>query len=204
MPCVYILLTRTDTLFARLLHGMGGNRYTHASLALDRDLGRMYSFARRYEPFMLPGGFIRENIHAGVFGRCGGADSLLLELPVSRATYEAIERQMTVMASAGSCWDYDVLGLALAGLGIPHVRPGKYFCSQFVADVLERTGALTLPCHPSSSARRILPACRASGWSTGGRWPGRTGAARCPPRRENKKKKEPAHSAGSFFEAFIC
>ena len=103
MPCVYILLTRTDTLFARLLHGMGGNRYTHASLALDRDLGRMYSFARRYEPFMLPGGFIRENIHAGVFGRCGGADSLLLELPVSRATYEAIERQMTVMASAGSC-----------------------------------------------------------------------------------------------------
>lgn len=149
MPCVYILLTRTDTLFARLLHGMGGSRYTHASLALDRDLGRMYSFARRYEPFMLPGGFIRENIHAGVFGRCGGADSLLLELPVSRATYEAIERQMTVMASAGSCWDYDVLGLALAGLGIPHVRPGKYFCSQFVADVLERTGALTLPCHPS-------------------------------------------------------
>lgn len=149
MPCVYILLTRTDTLFARLLHGVGGNKYTHASLALDRDLVRMYSFARRYEPFMLPGGFIRENIHAGVFGRCGGADSLLLELPVSRATYEAIERQMTVMASAGSCWDYDVLGLALAGLGIPHVRPGKYFCSQFVADVLERTGALTLPCHPS-------------------------------------------------------
>ena len=109
MPCVYILLTRTDTLFARLLHGLGKHRYTHASLALDRDLGRLYSFARRYEPFMLPGGFIRENIHAGVFGRCGGADSLLLELPVSRATYEAIERQMTVMASAGSCWDYDVL-----------------------------------------------------------------------------------------------
>ena len=78
MPCVYILLTRTDTLFARLLHGVGGNKYTHASLALDRDLVRMYSFARRYEPFMLPGGFIRENIHAGVFGRCGGADSLLL------------------------------------------------------------------------------------------------------------------------------
>ncbi|HJA24736.1 MAG TPA: hypothetical protein H9795_01600 [Candidatus Fournierella merdigallinarum] len=149
MPCVYILLTRTDTLFARLLHGLGKHRYTHASLALDRDLGRLYSFARRYEPFMLPGGFIRENIHAGVFGRCGGADSLLLELPVSRESYEAIERRLAVMASAGSCWDYDLLGLALAGLGIPHVFPGKYFCSQFVADVLAGTGALALPCHPS-------------------------------------------------------
>ena len=53
------------------------------------------------------------------------------------------------MSCAGSCWDDDGLGLAVAGLGIPHVRPVKYFCSQFVADVLERTGALTLPCHPS-------------------------------------------------------
>lgn len=145
MPCVYILLTRTDTLFARLLHGLGGNRYTHASLALDRDLVRMYSFARRYEPFMLPSGFIREDIHAGVFGRCGGADSLLLELPVSGQTYRAIEENLALMDCARSCWDYDVLGLALAGLGVEHRRPGKYFCSQFVADVLARAGALDLP-----------------------------------------------------------
>lgn len=149
MPCVYILLTRTDTLFARLLHGLGGSRYTHASLALDRDLGHLYSFARRYEPFMLPGGFIREDIHAGVFGRCGGADSLLLELPVSPAAYEAIREQLALMDCARRCWDYDVLGLVLAGLGIAHDRPGKCFCSQFVARVLEGAGALTLPRHPS-------------------------------------------------------
>lgn len=184
MPCVYILLTRTDTLFARLLHGMGGNRYTHASLALDRDLGRMYSFARRYEPFMLPGGFIRENIHAGVFGRCGGADSLLLELPVSRATYEAIERQMTVMASAGSCW-----ALRWRGWASPMRGRANIFAASSWRTCWSAPGRSPCPATPASSARRILPACRGSGWSTGGRWPGRTGAARCPPRREHKKKK---------------
>ena len=149
MPCVYILLTRTDTLFARMLHGISGSRYTHASLALDRDLEHLYSFARRYEPFMLPGGFIREDIHAGVFGRCGGADSLLLELPVSERAYAFIRLQLTWMERAGGRWHYDVLGLVLAGLGIPHDRRGKCFCSQFVARVLEEAGALTLPRHPS-------------------------------------------------------
>ena len=72
MPCVYILLTRTDTLFARLLHGLGKHRYTHASLALDRDLGRLYSFARRYEPFMLPGGFIRRTSTPGCSAAAAG------------------------------------------------------------------------------------------------------------------------------------
>lgn len=81
MPNVYLLLSRTDTLFARAMHGLTGNRYTHVSLALDRDLEQMYSFARRYEIAPLPAGFIRENLYDGVYGRSGTADSLVLELP---------------------------------------------------------------------------------------------------------------------------
>lgn len=149
MPNVYILLTRTDTVFAQALHGVSGSRYTHASLSLDRELTRMYSFARRYEAFPLPSGFIKENIYAGVFGRCGGADSLLLELPVSHGAYAAIERRLAVMERASLAWQYDIMGLALAAMGIAHERPYKYFCSQFVADTLEKAGALRLPCHAS-------------------------------------------------------
>ena len=78
MPNVYLLLSRTDTLFARAMHGLTGNRYTHVSLALDRDLEQMYSFARRYEIAPLPAGFIRENLYDGVYGRSGTADSLVL------------------------------------------------------------------------------------------------------------------------------
>lgn len=161
MPSVYILLTRTDTLFAKALHGATHNRYTHASLALDRDLERMYSFARRQDTTPLPAGFVRENLYSGVYGRCGGADSLLLEVPVSEKSYRIIEQRLAAMERRKDCYDYDLLGLALAGMGIAHERPGKYFCSHFVAETLEAAGALKLPCHPSlvrpQDFTRLLP-----------------------------------------------
>lgn len=112
MPNVYLLLSRTDTLFARAMHGLTGNRYTHVSLALDRDLEQMYSFARRYEIAPLPAGFIRENLYDGVYGRSGTADSLVLELPVSQKAYDRIARRLEKMERRQLDYGYDVLGLA--------------------------------------------------------------------------------------------
>lgn len=149
MSSVYLLLTRTDTLFARAMHGTTHARYTHVSLALDAGLERMYSFARRRDAMPLPAGFVREDLHGGVYGRCGGADSLVLELEVSERAYRRIEQRLTAMERQKERYEYSVMGLALAGMGIAHERPGKYFCSQFVAETLEQAGALKLPCHPS-------------------------------------------------------
>lgn len=149
MPNVYLLLSRTDTLFARAMHGLTGNRYTHVSLALDRDLEQMYSFARRYEIAPLPAGFIRENLYDGVYGRSGTADSLVLELPVSQKAYDRIARRLEKMERRQLDYGYDVLGLALAWLGIAHQRRNKFVCSQFVAQTLQEAGALELPDHPS-------------------------------------------------------
>ena len=164
MPCVYILLTRTDTLFARLLHGVGGSRYTPCQPGAGPGVsGGCTVLPGATSPSCCPGGFIRRNIHAGVFGRCGGADSLLLELEVSHAAYEAIERQMTVMASAGSCWDYDVLGLALAYTYIYSCGRANTFAASSWRTCWSAPGRLPCPATPASSARRTLPACRGSG-----------------------------------------
>ncbi len=149
MPNIYILLSRTDTLFARTMHQLTGNRYTHVSLALDRGLTRMYSFARRYEALPLPAGFIREDLHSGVYGRCGGADSLLLELPVSQRAYDQIARRLERMERRQLDYHYDVLGLAFSALGVAHRRRGKFVCSHFVARLLQEAGALQLPCDAS-------------------------------------------------------
>lgn len=149
MPSIYLLLSRTDTLFARAMHGVTRNRYTHVSIALDRELTQMYSFARRYEHWPLPAGFIREYLHQGVYGRCEDADSLVLELSVTAKAYKFIQDRLEKMERCKEAYNYDVLGLALSGLGIPHQRRNKYVCSQFVAQTLQDAGALTLPCHPS-------------------------------------------------------
>ena len=91
MKSVYILLTRSQTYVGRFIHLMTGDEYTHVSLALDRDLERLYSFGRKYMHFALPGGFIPENIHGGIYQRYSAAQTLIYELTVSQEVYDQIE-----------------------------------------------------------------------------------------------------------------
>ena len=149
MPSIYLLLSRTDTVFAKTMYMLTHNQYTHVSLALDRALSRMYSFARRYEISPLPAGFIRESLYDGVCGRCGGADSMVLKLPVSQPVYDRISRRLSEMEKSKELYGYDVMGLVLAALGIVHQRKDKFVCSQFVAQVLRDAGALSMPYDPS-------------------------------------------------------
>jgi hypothetical protein len=145
MKTVYILLTKTGTLFARFLHKVTGDEFTHASIALDIDLNRMYSFGRRnyYNPIIA--GFIKENIHTGVFGHNPYAPCALFELSVSDEVFSRIERRIEYMIENYDDYRYNMLGLATCSLGIAHRRSRHFLCSQFVADVLAEAGAAELP-----------------------------------------------------------
>ena len=65
---IYVLLSRTHTVPARLIRFFTREPYSHTSIALDIELREMYSFARKhvYNPFDC--GFIDEDIERGVFG----------------------------------------------------------------------------------------------------------------------------------------
>lgn len=173
MPNVYLLLSRTDTLFARAMHGLTGNRYTHVSLALDRDLEQMYSFARRYEIAPLPAGFIRENLYDGVYGRSGTADSLVLELPVSQKAYDRIARRLEKMERRQLDYGYDVLGLALAWLGIATSGATSSCAASLWPRHCRRRVRWSCRIIPVWCARRILPIWSRFGWCIRARWPGR-------------------------------
>ena len=69
MPTIYILLTNTRTAFSRLIGWSTGETYTHVAIALDRELRKVYSFARRNPRFLLPAGLVREDVRAGVYAR---------------------------------------------------------------------------------------------------------------------------------------
>jgi len=163
MKRVYLLLTRSQTYVGRFIHLMTGDEYTHVSLALDRDLARLYSFGRKYMHFALPGGFIPENIHGGIYRRYSETQCLIYELPVSEEVYDQIERHIRGMLTRINEYRYNLLGVVLCQMDIAHVRSRHYFCSQFVADTLEKGGAVRLP-KPASLMRpndfRLLPGLR--------------------------------------------
>lgn len=144
MKSVYILLSRTRTVFARLMHFATADEFTHASLALDADLGRMYSFARKHDRVMLPAGLVAESLHSGVYRRNPMAPCALYELTIPDNVYSAIELEISYMLRRSEDYHYNFLGVLLCRASIARERRFHYFCSEFVGDILHRTSAATL------------------------------------------------------------
>ena len=141
---VYILLTRSGTWFSRLIHLATQDRYTHASIGLDGPTGPFYSFGRKYEHFALPAGLVEEQVTL----RRRTVPCCLYELKVSQETYFRLRRQLNCMYARREEYSYNLLGTLACYFNLPLRRRHHYFCSQFVASLLQESGALELSKDP--------------------------------------------------------
>lgn len=137
---VYIVLTQTRTYPARAIRLYTHEPYAHASIAFDEDLEEMYSFARRgiYNPFNA--GFIREDIDKGIFGKFTSTACGIYRLKITERQYHCLQREIDVFNRNKEAYSYNYLGLLGAAFNIPIRFKQRYFCSQFVAYVLEQSG----------------------------------------------------------------
>ncbi|NBI69043.1 hypothetical protein D1646_20105 [Pseudoflavonifractor sp. 60] len=142
---VYILLTRSGTWFSRLIHLATQDRYTHASIGLDGPSGPFYSFARKYRYLALPAGLVEE--HVTIYRR--EVPCCLYALTVSEETYLRLRRQLRSMYDQREEYHYSVLGVLACWFHLSFQRRHHYFCSQFVAGLLEECGAVELPKPPT-------------------------------------------------------
>ncbi len=149
MKSIYILLTQTGTYLSRFIHLITADTYTHASMAFVEDLEPLYSFSRKYVYLCLPAGLHVEPLRTGFFKRHSDIPCALYELRVSDEVYEAAKSEVEQMMTEAKRYQFSVLGLILCKLNIPMERKYRYFCSQFVAEILKRSGALELPKEPS-------------------------------------------------------
>ena len=136
---IYIVLSQTNTYPARAIHFYTKEPYAHASISFDDDLEEMYSFARRgtYNPFNA--GFIREDIDTGVFGRFSSTTCCVFELEITNKQYYSLRKEINVFVQNMDYYSYNYLGLLGAAFNIPIKSKQKYFCSQFVAYVLQQS-----------------------------------------------------------------
>ena len=163
MKTIYILLTRSGTLLSKLVYAVTGASYTHASMAFDEELDCLYSSTRKNGYTMFPAGPSKEYLNKGVFRLRGDAPCALYALEVTDEAYVRARRRAEHMMARGELYRFNTLGLILCALHIRWQRRRHYFCSQFVSEVLQKSGALDLPkpstlMHPSDYAE--LPELR--------------------------------------------
>lgn len=147
MKTLYIFLTRSGTLLSNLVYCFTGAQYTHVSLAFDEDLSTLYSSTRKNGYTMFPAGPSREYLNRGVFRLRENIPCALYALEVSDEAYARARRRAEHMMAHGELYRFNSLGLLLCALHIRWKRRRHYFCSQFVSEILQKSGSLDLPRH---------------------------------------------------------
>lgn len=145
MKTIYILLTRSGTILSRIIGVLTADPYTHVSISFEEGLQPMYSSSRKNGETMFPAGPCPEYFHRGYWKRHPQTPCALYRLSVSNDAYAAALHEVDRIMQNAEAYHFNVWGLILCRMQIPHRRRRHYFCSQFVGEVLCRSNALTLP-----------------------------------------------------------
>lgn len=137
---IYILISKSRTCFSRLIHLATSAPYTHVSIGLEGLDGDFYSFGRKYSRLCLPAGLVKEGVADN--GAPAEIAYRMYQLQVSQHTYLLLQERLEVMYGNRRCYHYNLLGALSAFFNYPLQRRRHYFCSQFVAELLEGCGAL--------------------------------------------------------------
>lgn len=130
----YILLTDTGTLFTKLIKLYTKKPYNHASITFDSDLSAVYSFGRKSvrNPFL--GGFVKEDMKSNSLFR--KAECAIYAFEVTDAQLRMMQRYIQSIDVQNDRYKYNFLGLFAFIIKKPMKRKNAFFCSQFVASVL--------------------------------------------------------------------
>ena len=137
---VYVLLTDTGTLFTKVIKCFTNAPYNHVSIVFDENLFEIYSFGRKSPRNPLIAGFIKEDVYDGTYRYFYNTRCLLLKIDVSHMEYNRIQKTVQQFYRNKDEYSYNLLGLVGVVMQYPINQKNKYFCSQFVAEVFERSG----------------------------------------------------------------
>ncbi len=136
---VYIVLSSTPNRMGRMIRKATGEAYNHASIALDENLSRMYSFARRYYATPLYGGFVKESLSR--FHQEGQPSEIqVYKLPVSDEKYTALEERLEIMYQDSAQYLYNHLSALSSVFHCRICAKDAYTCSEFCVQVLYELG----------------------------------------------------------------
>ena len=155
---VYIVLSHTGTRFSKVIKHMTKIPYSHVSIALDEDLNELYSFGRKRPKNPFYCGFVREDIINGTFAYFPNTRCLIYKLEVDDHTYDDIKHNINIFKSK-RILTYNFPGVVGLSVNKSISIPRSYFCSEFVATILEDSNVTLFEKHPSSVAPKDFLEC---------------------------------------------
>lgn len=137
---LYIIVSRTNTKMGWCIRRALNEPYNHVSVALDKELGYIYSFARKRYYTPLIGGMVRESINILTHNRKKKTDVKIYELEVSKENYANIVQQINSMYQARNQYYYNYTGALKLLLKNSSHSKNAYTCLEFAMEILINAG----------------------------------------------------------------
>lgn len=140
MKSIYIVISQTGTWLSTLIKLYTKQKYNHVSISLENSLSDMYSFGRINPVNPFSAGFTRESIYDGVYRMFPNCRCAVYRLRVTEEQYIKVKEIIEEFKKKRHQYRYNLLGLIYIVLHMDKPRKRHYFCSQFVSEVLSRSG----------------------------------------------------------------
>jgi hypothetical protein len=140
---IYIVFIVTNTNMGKLIRLFTRNQYSHVTVAFDKDLRNMYSFARYHINSPISGGFVVEQPERYLSGN-NDVTVKICELPVTEEEYERIRTEVAFFKQNKEEMIYNTLNAALSLLRRRLTVKNTYTCLEFVTYLLRYPNMLAI------------------------------------------------------------
>jgi len=137
--CLYIVLTRPNTIISKLIRIFKKDKYTHAAISFDLGMENMYSFARKYTYFPFIGVFKHESVNKGLYNIHKVLPGLIMEVEVSQEQYEKVQELLTSFITNSHRYKYNYKGLLYSLFNKEACIVNRFLCSEFVYYLLKQS-----------------------------------------------------------------
>jgi hypothetical protein len=140
---IYVVFVVTNTNMGKLIRFFTRNQYSHVTVAFDKDLRNMYSFARYHINSPISGGFVIEQPERYLNGN-NDVTVKVCELPVTAEEYERINAEVTFFKQNKEEMIYNTLNAVLSLLSRRIIVKNTYTCLEFVTYLLRYPNMLAI------------------------------------------------------------
>lgn len=139
---IYIMISRTPTMFGSVIRKFAKQQYNHASVAIDENLEHTYAFARFKHSTPLLGGLVRENLDRFTLRRDSKVPVIVYKIPVTDEQYTFVTTRIEEMMNKRKKFIYNLLSIVTYPFLHGCSMRNAFTCIEFAAYVLKYLGFL--------------------------------------------------------------
>ena len=132
---VYIMLIHSGSALANAIKFATQSNFSHSSISFDASMTNMYSFGRKADTNPFAGGFKKESIKSQ-FYTSRTIPYALYMVACTKSQVDQMKKRLNYFIKNSSKFKYDFTGLFKNYFGIADNPEYQWFCSRFVADIL--------------------------------------------------------------------